>query len=627
MNKIFDINLGGIAFQIDDNAYDTLTVYLATIKKHFSNTVGHEEILDDIENRLAEMFSEKMKNAKRIISMADVEEAITIMGKPEQMTDGENITDETQQKTNDTNKQSNEHWYQRRLYRNSDDKVLGGVCAGLGAALGINPVWIRLAFACSILLLGTGALLYIILWIIIPEAKSATEKLEMQGEPININNIGKQIQQDAKAFGEHMKKWGEELKTTVKQYAYQQKASTEKQKPKRKNIFVMLFRGIIRLIVIILRIVFLLILFAFIMIILRGLGWEALGNYPYELDKIFADSTQSKIILISLFVTLAISITIGIITLLKYIFRFKLNHTPLKYIRGVIITVTLIVLLLVAGIISNDFSVQGKVHTEIPITTKNNKLYINLLHNTSEDEVDEQFIADRTITLNIEPSLDSNFHLEKYSYARASKRYKAEIIAEKTILPIVQHDSIIEISQYFNWLPANKWRAQFVELNLKVPKGKTIYMHEDVLYHININLMHSNIKDIMAFTGQYAQYTTNDNEIICVNKDTSISKRKGIIYPIDLENINGVKAWGNFQLNIVYGNSPELYTIISNKNKFHFYKRRNILYILERRKHFGPLTIQGDYHTEKITLVLPKLIEEDIDDRIDVNIDPKLKED
>ncbi|HPH98833.1 MAG TPA: PspC domain-containing protein [Chitinophagaceae bacterium] len=525
MNKIFDINLGGLPFQIDDNAYEALTIYLTTLKNHFAHTVGYEEILNDIESRLAEMFSEKIKNGSRIISMVDVEEATTIMGKPEQMDESENVQQEqTQQKTKEAHQQPNEHWYRRRLYRNADDKILGGVCSGLGATLGVDKVWIRLAFACSILLLGTGALLYIILWIIIPEAKSATEKLEMQGEPINIHNIGKQIEEDAKAFGEHMKKWGEEVKSTFKNYTKKEKRDyLQKQKTKSKSIFHVLWRGIIRFIVIIFKIVFLFILLAFTLVVLRGLGWEAIGNYPYEFSNIFATSIQSNIILISLLITLSISIAIGIIGLLKYIFHFKFNYTGLKYLRGGVISIAFIILMVTAIMVVNDFSHQGKVSTEIPITTVDkNKLYIHLVHNGKEEgDEDELFLADRTVSLQIEPSTDSAFHLEKYSYARSSKRSAAEALAKKTIVPIVQHDSVIEIGNYYDWLPSKKWRNQFVELTLKIPKNKIAYIHRNIFNHLDVHFSNVYMEDAMAFTGLYAQWTTVDKGLACLNVDTS----------------------------------------------------------------------------------------------------------
>ncbi len=629
MNKIFDINLGGMPFQIDDNAYEALTIYLTTLKQHFANTAGYEEILNDIESRLAEMFSEKVKNGSRIISMADVEEATTIMGKPEQMDEQESKKEEkTQQQAKETNQQSHEHWYRRRLYRNPDDKVFGGVCSGLGAMLGVDAVWIRLVFACSVLLLGTGVLLYIILWIIIPEAKSTTEKLEMQGEPINIHNIGKQIEEDAKTFGEHMKKWSEEVKSTFKSYTKKEKKNyLQKQKVKRKSILHALLKGIIRFIVIIFKIVFLFILLAFTLVVLRGLGWEAIGNYPYEFSKIFSTSTQSNIILISLLITLGISIAIGIIGLLKYIFHFKFGHTKLKYLRGGVISIAFIILMVSAIMIVNDFSHQGKVYTEIPVTTiDKNKLYIQLLHNKKGDDDDDLFIADRTIKLQIEPSIDSAFHLEKYSYARSSKRSAAEALAKKTIVPIVQHDSVIEIGNYYDWLPANKWRKQFVELTLKIPQHKIAYIHEDVLNYLNVHFSDVYMEDVMAFTGLYAQWTTADKGLVCLNLDTSadnIANATRLL--IDLQRVNNIQAKGSFKLNVLYGKTPAVYINKYDGGRFKIYTRRNRLYIFQKNRHLTRLRITAKHRPTKVTVVLPALVDdEDLDEDIDTYIDPKL---
>lgn len=629
MNKIFDINLGGIPFQIDDNAYEVLTAYLTTLKNHFAHTIGYEEILNDIENRLAEMFSEKIKNGSRIISIADVEEATTSMGKPEQIDENVNTKQEqTQQKTKETHQQTNEYWYRRRLYRNADDKILGGVCSGLGATLGIDKVWIRLAFACSILLLGTGALLYIILWIIIPEAKSATEKLEMQGEPINIHSIGKQIEEDAKAFSEHMKKWGEEVKSTFKDYTKKKSNYLQKQKPKHKNIFYALLKKLVRFIAIIYKLIFLLILLALILIVLRGLGWKVICDYPYEFSKIFSTSTQSNIILISLLVTLSISMAMGIIGLLKYIFHFKSSHAALKYLRGSITSIAFISLVVIAIIIVNDFSHQGKVYTEIPITTvEKDKLYIELLHTVKGGETEgDIFITDRTIKLSIESSTDSAFHLEKYAYARSNRRSAAEALARKTIVPIVQHDSVIEIGNYYDWLPGNKWRNQFVELVLKIPKNKIAYIHQDILNYVNVHFNNVYIEDATAFTGLYAQWTTTDKGLICLNLDTSTNKiANASPFLIDLQRVNSVQAKGNFKLNILYGETPRVYISKYDEGSFKIYTKRNKLYIFQKNKYFRELNVNEKHLPTKITVILPALIDDDnIDDDIDFYIDPKL---
>src|SRR5438552_3475683 len=125
MNKTVTINLSGIVFHIDENAFELLRKYLDTLKLHFSGTQGREEIIADIENRMAEMFSEKAGDAKNVIMLADVQSVIDMMGRPEQVA-GEEET---------ASQPGSSHYgpLRKRLFRNSDDKILGGVCSGIGA--------------------------------------------------------------------------------------------------------------------------------------------------------------------------------------------------------------------------------------------------------------------------------------------------------------------------------------------------------------------------------------------------------------------------------------------------------------------------------------------------------------
>ena len=174
MKKTVTVNIGGTVFHIDEDAFELLHKYLETIKAHFHTSDGKDEITSDIEARIAELFTEKLKLGKQAISIEDVQEAIAIMGKPEEFGGGE---------ANAPKEEPFQHSYtytKRRVYRNPDDKVVGGVCSGISAYLDIDPLWIRLLFAVMFFGFGSGFLLYIILYIIIPEAKTTAEKLEMR---------------------------------------------------------------------------------------------------------------------------------------------------------------------------------------------------------------------------------------------------------------------------------------------------------------------------------------------------------------------------------------------------------------------------------------------------------------
>src|ERR1051325_3399177 len=142
MNKTVTINLGGLVFHIDENAYDVLKRYIQSLKQHFATSDGGDEIIADIEARIGEMFSDRLKESRQVIELFDVEEVIGKMGKPEEFAEAGNSSS----RKNDTT-YSTEAPIKKRLFRNPDDKILGGVCGGISAYFDIDPIWMRLAFA------------------------------------------------------------------------------------------------------------------------------------------------------------------------------------------------------------------------------------------------------------------------------------------------------------------------------------------------------------------------------------------------------------------------------------------------------------------------------------------------
>lgn len=191
MKKTLTVNLGGTVFNIDDDAYRLLDNYLNNLKLHFKKEVGADEIVDDIEHRISELFSEKLQTGAQVITIADVEEVIARMGKPEEMESGEDNSEAG-------NVRGDSHAYVcssgKRLFRNPDDKMLGGVVSGLAAYLGWDVTLLRLLLV-LVLILGYGTLIpvYIVCWLIIPEAHTAAEKLSMRGEPVTVENIGRTV--------------------------------------------------------------------------------------------------------------------------------------------------------------------------------------------------------------------------------------------------------------------------------------------------------------------------------------------------------------------------------------------------------------------------------------------------
>jgi len=199
MKTTVTINLGGLIFHIDDDAYGVLHSYLIAIERQFANEADPKEIISDIESRLAELFTETLGNKKDVISKEDVAKVISIMGEPQDFS----VDDEqTNQKT-----RKNMSTYQttKRLYRDPDNRVLGGVCGGLGAYFNSDPLLFRILFIIIFFGLGSGLIIYIILWIAIPEANTTAQKLEMRGEEITIENIKKAVREEFENVKKNMK--------------------------------------------------------------------------------------------------------------------------------------------------------------------------------------------------------------------------------------------------------------------------------------------------------------------------------------------------------------------------------------------------------------------------------------
>ncbi|MFT6166689.1 MAG: phage shock protein PspC (stress-responsive transcriptional regulator) [Vicingaceae bacterium] len=203
MNKTVTANISGVVFHIEADAYEKLHQYLNTIKTYFRDSDGTEEIMSDIEARIAELFKEKLGLGRDVITMENVKQVVEIMGEPEAYIDEENTESYTNSDKgfyNEQREQQHTNFSSRKLYRDEDDNALGGVCSGLGYYFGIDRIWLRIGFLISVFGFGTGFFLYLILWAIIPKAKTTSEKLEMKGEPINVENIGNTIKDEFNNF-------------------------------------------------------------------------------------------------------------------------------------------------------------------------------------------------------------------------------------------------------------------------------------------------------------------------------------------------------------------------------------------------------------------------------------------
>lgn len=194
MKQTVNINVGGTVFHIDVDAYARLKEYLGKLESYFKKQEEGEEIFKDIESRIAELFSEKVQAKTGVVNIDLVEAVINKMGEPEdfeQEASEESKASRPSQTSNAYHEKST-----KRLYRDVDNSVLGGVCSGLAAYLNTDPVLIRVLFAVLIFSFGVIIPVYIILWIVVPAAITTAQKLEMRGENVTIKNIEKAIRSE-----------------------------------------------------------------------------------------------------------------------------------------------------------------------------------------------------------------------------------------------------------------------------------------------------------------------------------------------------------------------------------------------------------------------------------------------
>lgn len=186
MDKTHHISLGGFSFLIEEKAYQELSSYLHSVRASLKNNPDTEEIIYDVEQRMAELLPTKMAGRQVIIS-SDVDFLIAKLGRPEQYIDEDFSTENTASASEENTEKK--LFRSQKLYRDMENKKLGGVLAGLSHYLGFEVVWLRIIFVLSIFAFGSGIVLYIVLWVIVPPAMTTAEKLEMKGKSVNINTI------------------------------------------------------------------------------------------------------------------------------------------------------------------------------------------------------------------------------------------------------------------------------------------------------------------------------------------------------------------------------------------------------------------------------------------------------
>jgi phage shock protein PspC (stress-responsive transcriptional regulator) len=335
MKKTLTINLGGTVFHIDEDAYQLLDKYLSNLRIHFKQEEGSDEIMDDFEMRISELFGERVKLGYEVITVVEVEGVIKRMGKPEELFDNESI----EGKSFDPNGGKEKQAVQKRLFRNPDDRMIGGVAGGLAAYLGWDPTLIRIVLFVLMFIYGITIPFYILLWVIIPEAKTATEKLQMHGKSVTVENIGKTVTDGFEKVSEN-----------VNDYIRSDKPRSVFQKI--LDVFVAVVGTLLKIALILIAIVLLppLLLVSFVLIVLLfalvfggGVGalYSILPNIHWNMFNLYPEN-----VLIWAGLSTVLMIIIPVITIiymiLNQIFKFKPVANSIKWTFLIIWIVALV---------------------------------------------------------------------------------------------------------------------------------------------------------------------------------------------------------------------------------------------------------------------------------------------
>lgn len=533
MNKTVTINLSGIIFHIDEDAYQKLSGYLTTIKGYFSESEGRDEIMADIENRIAEMLSEKISDRKQVVLMADVDYVIGVMGKPEDFA-GDKSQNEEEKKRQTAYSSSGRR---RRVFRDPDNKILGGVCSGIGAYFNIDPLWLRLALVVCFFSFGIGFLLYIVLWIVIPEAKTSAEKLEMHGEDINVSNIGKKVEEEMKQFGKKVENWGEEVKKTAS--SSKGRDFVDRFVDFVGSVFGAFFKAFAKLLGVFLVILGLFLLVSIFSSMFGNTSVIHIDDFSYSINDFFQTFfvTDDQIFLASIALVLFLGIPLMILVYggIKLLLGIKQKNRFVNLTAGILWIIGLALAIFSGVTIADQFSENATSKQIVEIKkTKCNTVFLKVKDMKEWNDTHEFYgrhmhfsirkrnliSADSTNIYFGFPTLDivrgeaDSIEVIVYNEAHGADKKEALHFARNISYEISQNDSLIEFMPYFSIPKEEKWRAQHVHVEVRLPKGKTVYMAKS-MKHI--------IDDIHNETDTYdgdmvgRRWIMGDEELKCVD--------------------------------------------------------------------------------------------------------------
>jgi phage shock protein PspC (stress-responsive transcriptional regulator) len=605
MKKIININLSGRVIPIEDSAYEKLQGYIESLRRHFAREEGRDEIINDIESRIAELMNDKIRKGASCVTDADVEEIISSMGRPEDF-DGDNTEEDNNSQSGQSQQQQqysyneNTRFTRTRLFRDTSDKLIGGVCSGLAAYMNVDPSIVRILFAIITLggfgvgfliyivlwmilptkdlegftgkrlyrnpddkvvggvagglaayfnketwlirlifigplalnilfgiigsitwnyhfdvfpnivfgsLNGTLFLIYIVLWMVLPEAKTNYEKMEMRGEKVDVNRIRDNVRQEMDGVKDRVKNWSEEVKESAQSFSNRAKefANTRGKAfgAEVNDVARNSGRGIGHMIGVIFKAFFLLVfgsmalaLFVVLLALLfGGMAWWPVTNF------LWTSNTQKLLAMGTLLFFLVVPL-IGLITwVIRRVIGVRSRNSYLGWTFGFLWTIGWVCLIFLVSSITRDFRADEVISNEVILSRQpsNGKMIVMVkepgLDYTGSfgwvnDEIEGWDISDdtmrmSTIRINVVPSTDSSFHVFERKHSFGSDKADALKRAERMNYTIKSSDSILDIGNGYNVDRDVKFRLQQVEVEIHVPVGKKIRFDRSIREKLN----------------------------------------------------------------------------------------------------------------------------------------------
>jgi phage shock protein PspC (stress-responsive transcriptional regulator) len=478
MKKTHNINIGNAIVHIEEDAYEMLTIYLNEVKQHFSKSVDDFEIVTDIENRIAEMFAEVLASQqKQVISIEDVQSVIGQMGSVKDFEILEETGDGTQ------NRAAPQYDPIKKLYRDTDQAMVAGVCSGLAHYLAIEVKWIRLFAFLSIFIFGGGILVYIIFWIMVPRAKTRIEKMEMRGEETNLKGFA----------NSYLQPFAEQSRGFIAGFI---QAIGEFVQGTGKVIFKFIVGAII--------------VFGSLFLLGAIIALAAfLGFWNSDVHNYFPISMVNEEYLFAMTISAFIILIIPLLGLIIFSIRIGFNGRPVNKVLSYGL-----LLIWLGGVVTGIYHV-AKIFTEFkegaefaqvtPLATypvyslkinptrfftKEDSLNyrIDATHYKNRkilNNLDHDFNTPKSIRFRMEKSLDGKVSLSS-NYKSRGKTFEVALKNAQNIhYDFKQEGTLLNFNPVLNIPKTANWRGQQVELTLSIPVGTEVQISNEFNRYLN----------------------------------------------------------------------------------------------------------------------------------------------